>query len=176
MPTSPFCALDQAYGTWDNDEIKNKNRNDRNVSQQPQPQPPPQPQPNQPSQSPKPPSDINVSYDSGGDIRSFCPNCKNCLNKNDSLQQKVIDQNIWPRVRWIPQDPQSYIPFDPYNRYWANTNQISGREDFGNSYDTIKKSDIVEILLKITIFVVAVLFIILLADTIFKNRETSIVK
>ncbi len=163
MPTPAFCALDQAYGTWDNEEIKNKNRNiSRNQ------------QDNKPIQHPekqKSEENINIDFDKGNDIRSFCPNCKNCLNKNDELQQKIIDTTIWPLPRWIPQVPQSYAPFDPYNRYWAGIGTQNGREDFGNMYETFRKNDNTEILLKITIFIVSVLFIILLVDLLFKNKS-----
>ena len=62
------------------------------------------------------------------------PNCKNCLNANNNLQQQIIDQNIWPRPRWVPQNPTAYESYDPYNRYWMNNVPQDTREDFGNVY------------------------------------------
>jgi hypothetical protein len=166
MPTA-YCNLEQAYGEWDNEEIKNKNRNISHNQQNPQQGP----KPVQAPEKQKSEENINVDFDKGNDIRTFCPNCKNCLDKNDALQQKVIDQVVWPKPRWQPQVPQSYAPFDPYNRYWAGVGTPNGREDFGNPYDTSRKNDNIEILLKITIFIVAVLFIILLVDILFKNKS-----
>ncbi len=164
MPTA-YCNLDQAFGEWDNDEIKNRNKNKQQQQQVPKQEQQPEKQ--------KSEENININFDNGNDIRSFCPNCKNCLDKNDEFQQKVIDTNVWPLPRWYPQVPQSYVPFDPYNRYWGNVRSSNGREDFGNQYDTFKRTDNTEILLKITIYIVAVLFIIFLVDILFKNKISS---
>ena len=46
-----------------------------------------------------------------------CPFCKNCNQSNNAFQQKVIDQAIWPRPRWIPQGAETQG--DPYaTRYY----------------------------------------------------------
>jgi len=65
-------------------------------------------------------------------LRTFCPNCQNCLNANDVLQQKIVEVNTWPRPRWTPQYPNAYVPFDPFNRYWMNNVPSSHIEEFGN--------------------------------------------
>ena len=164
MPTPAYCALDQVYGDWNNDEIKNNQR----ISSQPvEPTGPPVKSVQTPKES------INVNFDAGNDIRSFCPSCKNCLKANDALQQKIIDINTYPLPRWIPQNPQPYAPYDPYNRYWANNHSHNGREDFGNIFEHMgRNGNNIEILLKITIFIMSVLFIILLVDILFKNKST----
>jgi hypothetical protein len=59
-------------------------------------------------------------------LKSFCPNCHDVIRANNILQQKIVEQNIWPRPRWIPQNPGAYEQWDPYNRYFSQ-NQFSER-------------------------------------------------
>jgi hypothetical protein len=151
MPTPSFCALEEVYGDWD---FKKSNQAP-NVLQpgnggQTQPPQPPQISNVQTGQYPQlhpaqhSVADLHVLDNNDGDVyipnnnglRSFCPNCQNCVKANDILQQRIIEVNTWPRPRWTPQYPQAYVPFDPYNRYWANTVPQShiGREDFANLF------------------------------------------
>jgi hypothetical protein len=182
MPTS-YCGLEDAYGNWDNKEIKNKQN--LQISHQQQQQQQQQTEESKPQEALGVPRNnnqrtqgLNVDFDSGNDIRSFCPNCNNCVKKNDALQQQIIDQTIMNRPHWVPQLPQAYAPFDPYNRYWTQTNGIEGREDFGNTNDSIfnmrkGSSDNIEILLKIIIFIICILFFVQLIDLIFKLKKDT---
>jgi hypothetical protein len=75
-------------------------------------------------------------------------------------------------MRWEPQYPQAYVPFDPYNRYWMNNvpqNHISGREDFGNIFEQGLKGGNMstEILLQIILFILVALFIIQLIECLY---------
>ena len=146
MPTIPFAAVSDVYSDWNFDKPNTNTHNAQSRMQsQPQPYNQSQPQPynreNRPQlqsiqHSNKSQEEDNLNtYDSSetqNDIRSFCPNCKNSLKANDILQQRIIEQNIWPRPRYVPQYPQAYVPYDPYNRYWAQNQPASQREDFGN--------------------------------------------
>jgi hypothetical protein len=151
MPTA-FCSLEDAYGDWNrkpqqtqqqNENKNNENKNNENNS-------------------------INTKYENTtNDIRNFCPNCKSCLKANDELQQKIINQIVWPRPRWTPQIPDAYVQHDPYNRYWTNAYSINGREDFGNPNSTNVN---VDMLLKVIIFVLSVLFVVQIIE-IFNKSE-----
>lgn len=175
MPTA-FCALEDAYGDWGKKPVKskedsaknintNKNNNDKEIVKK----------------------EWENSYsgsENANDIRSFCPNCQNCLNANNMLQQKIIEQNIWPRPRWIPQNPTAYEMHDPYNRYWMDHSQNQNhREDFGNinhSFGSpfnlerfgneVSRS---EGLLQLILFVLVCLFIIQLFEMIFRMTGKS---
>ena len=51
-----------------------------------------------------------------------CPFCNNCNQRNNAFQQRVIDQAIWPRPRWIPQGVETQG--DPYaTRYFSDTSR-----------------------------------------------------
>ena len=54
-----------------------------------------------------------------------CPFCKNCNQSNNAFQQRVIDQAVWPRPRWVPQGVETQG--DPYA-----TRYRSLPENFGN--------------------------------------------
>jgi hypothetical protein len=130
--------------------------------------------------------------ENSNDLRSFCPNCKNCLNANNMVQQKIIDQTIWPRPSWIPQNPTAYETYDPYNRYWMNNYEQQapgnngredfgredfgnfGREDFGNfgrenfGNANLFSNNRSDGLLQLILFVLVALFIIQLFEMIFR--------
>lgn len=167
MPTPAFCALNEVYADWNNDyngylgsqavynrttDYKRNTSNSDIINN---------------NTSNKEYSNNNLehgvtnnrsSYESS-DIRSFCPNCTNCLNKNDQLQQQIIQQNVWPRPRWTPQSyPEPYSSFDPFNRYWYREN-FENRENFGNNI-----SD--ETLLQVVLFLLISLFIIQIIDMV----------
>jgi hypothetical protein len=149
MPTA-FCSLDEAYGDW---------------NRKPQPQPQPQPQQNQQRHED---NNVNIKFENtSNDVRNFCPNCKSCLNANNELQQKIVNQTVWPRPRWTPQIPDAYAPFDPYNRYWTNVYSGNGREDFGNPNSNGNVN--VDMLLKVIIFVLSVLFTVQIIE-LFNNK------
>lgn len=101
--------------------------------------------------------------ETANDTRSFCPNCKNCLDKNNTLQQQIIDQNISPRPRWIPQYPSAYEIYDPYNRYWTNFQNQSTKEYFGSD-----KESKIENMLNFILFILVALFLIQLIEMITK--------
>jgi hypothetical protein len=190
MPTPAFCALEDAYGSWG--KVKKNEQKDFDQSQlhqgnqghQQQGQQGYQQQGNQGHQQQGQQGhqghqqQMNVQHDSnpfvsnnqsfGGDIRSFCPNCSNCLNANNILQQKIIDQNIWPRPRWIPQYPDAYENYDPYDRYWMNNN-VSRVEHFGNA--SIQDPNKVENLLQLILIVLIALFVLQAIDMILKYKN-----
>lgn len=165
MPTVPFCSLEDAYSDWNN---KPPIQSIQSVPVYPQ---------IQPSQEPVQNSNDSIQETTQETIKSFCPNCRGCINANNSLQQKIIDVNTWPRPRWIPQYPNSYVPYDPFNRYWMNTVPQNRIEEFGNierftqphqhqsSYYT--KND--PFLLQLLIFILVALFIIQLIDCIYSR-------
>lgn len=147
-----FCALDEAYGQWN---FKTPNQTQKMSL------PTPRIGTKSQFQETDEESDFSNSRTNGNtvtnNIRTFCPNCKNCVNANDVLQQRVIEQTIYPRPRWEPQYPGAYTPYDPFNRYWANNIPQNYREDFGNA--SINSVDIL-VLLQILIFILAALFIV----------------
>jgi hypothetical protein len=166
MPTPAFCALDEAYKDWTfgpgKKQFLSKSQPDQNSQQN-----------NQKESA----DDLNFNSYSGSeaksDIRTFCPNCQNCLQANDVLQQRIIEQNIWPRPRWVPQYPNAYTSYDPFNRYWANNpnnsigQNFDRREDFGNFQDAIEKftsGNNTESILLITLFILIALFLIQLVE------------
>jgi hypothetical protein len=111
-------------------------------------------------------------------MRSFCPNCQNCVEANDVLQQRIIEQNIWPRPRWTPQFPNAYTAFDPFNRYWMNNVPQSHIEEFGNVmnggiFENFGKPNgnvngiNTETLLQIILFILIALFIIQLIECLY---------
>jgi hypothetical protein len=181
MPTPAFCALDEVYSDWN---FKKNNSSTSSTSSKPI-QPVTEPdneyvkamknsQNSQNSQNNDRHKNINSfsSSETSNDIRSFCPNCSNCLKANDSLQQKIIDQNIWPRMRWVPQYPNAYLPHDPFNRYWAsNVPSNNGREDFSEGIteyfgnrNNMNMNLNIEILLQIILLILVVLFFIQLIE------------
>lgn len=150
MPTA-FCSLDQAYGNWNTNKQQSNQGNQHQQQQQKQQQK--QQQQNQ-FKSEEP-------FNQPG---NFCPNCKNCLDKNNIFQQKVIEQNIWPRPRWIPESyPSPYESHDPYNRYWMNTFQPERRENFSNKICNNSEGTI-----KLIMFILVSLFLIQFFEMIFK--------
>ena len=156
MSTPAFCALDQAYGDWSFDKPKKPQTQKSDIK-------------NVPSTK-ETNNDLNV-YDPSvvkNDIRSFCPNCNSCLKANDVLQQRIIEQNIWPRPVWVPQYPHAYVPYDPYQRYWANNAPMSQREDFGNSNEILKNPNT---LLQIILYILIALFVIQLIECMYNKTE-----
>jgi hypothetical protein len=61
-----------------------------------------------------------------------CPFCKNCNQSNNAFQQRVIEQAIWPRPRWVPQGVETQG--DPYaTRYFTQQeNNSRGGYQMGN--------------------------------------------
>jgi len=182
MPTPAFSALSDVYADWSYDTIPAKPMSFRtpnlnpNQSQIPKNQQQGYLSMNLPNLSPVPQQDpSSPSYnamdgsETDGDIRSFCPNCSSALKANDILQQRIIEQNIWPRPQWVPQYPQAWVPYDPYNRYWANTTPVSTREDFGNIDFFGNMSSSPQTLLQIILFILVALFIIQLVECIYSK-------
>lgn len=165
MPTA-YCNLEDAYGSnWGSNKT---NQGSRSALPQLQPV----------KQIADDKSALNAvnGSETANDIRSFCPNCKNCLNKNDSLQQQIINQNISPRPRWIPQYPNAYEVYDPYNRYWSNAQEQSNREYFGNEAGVVEyfnNGSKVENLLSLILFVLVSLFLIQLIEMIVKSASQT---
>ena len=123
-----------------------------------------------------------------------CPYCKNCNASNNKFQQQIVDQAIWPRPRWIPQDSGEIVG-DPYSsRYYVppgrgdlpitinNLGQsptyMGGSrrvEHFGNNWDnrveyfgnSVSPSN-AENLLKMILWLLISLFIIQLVDMVIK--------
>lgn len=157
MPTA-FCSLEDAYGgNWGNKQTHQQ-------QQQKQPQ---QEEEKQIKEQP-----TNTKFENTNeDIRSFCPNCKSCVKSNDELQQKIINQIVWPRPRWIPQMPDAYVPYDPYNRYWTNMYPMVNREDFGNSNTINFQNDNVTFLLNVIIFILSVLLVIQIIEIFMKIKK-----
>ena len=62
-----------------------------------------------------------------------CPFCNNCNQRNNVFQQRVIDQAIWPRPRWIPQGVETQG--DPYaTRYFSDSTPLGvDRSGFASS-------------------------------------------
>lgn len=164
MPTA-FCSLEDAYGgNWT--KPPNVSQNKEKITDKPVVLE--QNSNQETSETSGQNTNINTNFDTNNDIRSFCPNCESCKKSNDVLQQKIINQTIWPRPQWIPQVPNAYTQHDPYSRYWTNVNQIDQREDFSNNL--FDKNDSTDILLKVVIFMLLILFIVQLVDIIFKNK------
>ena len=182
MSTPYGCALDLAYADWNFTQPNSNNKKMQNVQNNQNDQKMQNVQNNQKTQiMPRPQlHSVNTEYQNNTfdfydsnetkkNIKSFCPNCQNCLKANDVLQQRILEQTIYPRPAWIPQYPQAFVPYDPYNRYWTNVQPNIGREDFGN-FDPFgteyfgKKSNIKTILQVILVILIA-LFIIQLVDS-----------
>ncbi len=194
MPTPAFCSLEEVYSDWNfKKPTTNTNTNPQPPVQQPaQPihqlgganqhtYPQLHPAQNQRDnfQSGAFQQDEDTAYvPNNNGVRSFCPNCQSCLNANDVLQQKIIEQNIWPRPRWEPQYPTAYVPYDPFNRYWMNNVPQSHREDFGNvmnggifeNFGNSKGNGNgmnTETLLQVILFILIALFIIQLIECLY---------
>lgn len=164
MPPA-FCALDEVYSDWsfkqpNANQPSQLNKQSQQISvQQNHPSLKPiqqQQQTNNHFEEQEQQEDVYIPKNEG--VKSFCPNCSNCLNANNVLQQRIIEQNIWPRQRWTPQDPYAYAPYDPFNRYWMNNVPQSHREDFGNvgrenfgNLGTFKTENLLQIILCILI-------------------------
>lgn len=163
MPTA-YCSLDEVYGSmsW----TKPKDQRGQNQFQG-------QGREDRQDQRKQDMNPMNGS-ESLNDIRSFCPNCKNCLDKNNALQQQIVNQNISPRPRWVPQYPGVYDPYDPYNRYWANATQLSNKEYFGSDHEYGRSK--IENLLNLILFVLIALFLIQLVELIstLTNKKSTI--
>jgi len=157
MPTVPFCALDDVYADWG---FKKPNTTQQlQMTQQVHPSLQPVQKESDDEYTPK-----------GSDLRNFCPNCNGCVKANDVLQQRIIEQNIWPRPRWTPQNPHSYVPYDPFNRYWMNNVPPSHREDFGmfENFGIPGKNGVsTELLLQIILFILIALFVIQLVEWLY---------
>lgn len=193
MPTPAFCALEDVYADWDFKKPNqtpnilqpqsNQGHGDSQTGQYPQLHPVQKPA-SQPAFQQSIQEDEDTSYVSNNNgLRSFCPNCQNCVKANDVLQQRIIEQNIWPRPRWEPQYPHAYSAYDPFNRYWMNNvpqdhiSGINGREDFGNMggmggvfehFGQGKTNNLsTETLLQIILFILIALFIIQLVECLY---------
>lgn len=164
MPTPAFCALDAAYGDWDNNKIKKQESIYQEVSG---------------GKIEKEPEYVTTKLEPS--VREFCPNCNNCINANNRLQQDIIDQNNWPRPRWVPQQyPGPYVAFDPYNRYWASITGPPRREDFmnfGNIFEPFANSgvknnnDVFQGILQLIMFILVALFILQLFELFSKTSS-----
>jgi len=178
MPTVSFCALEDVYSDWNfkKPEQAPAVLQPNNEQNHPSLKPLPKQQNIGHFQKDQEEQDDYIPNNNG--LKSFCPNCNSCIRANDVLQQRIIEQNIWPRPRWEPQYPQAYVPFDPYNRYWMNNvpqSHISGREDFGNIFEGFgsKNSGLnTETLLQIILFILIALFVIQLVECLYM-RATS---
>ena len=197
MPTPAFCALEDVYSDW-NFKEPDVNQTRQLVKKQPQQQSEQQPQTHpslKPIQKYKPSNNHFEKQESESDtvyipkddsIKSFCPNCQNCLKANNVLQQRIIEQTITPRPRWTPQEPHAYTQYDPYNRYWSQNVPQShiqsynhGREDFNvfaNGYEHFtngieyfgnKPNFSTEILLQVILFILVALFVIQLVECMY---------
>ena len=187
MPTPAYCSLDAAYGNWNYDkpsksmQLPNLNPNQSQIPSNSKNgyignMNIPQLTPISNSYKSKEEENLNAldGSETQGDIRSFCPNCNSCLKANDVLQQRIIEQNIYPRPQWVPQYPQAWVPYDPYNRYWANTTPVSSREDFGNGMGGMSMGGMntsPETLLQIILFILVALFIIQLVECIYTKSS-----
>jgi hypothetical protein len=178
MPTA-FCALEDVYSDWN---FKKPEQipvvlQPNNEQNHPSLKPLPRQQNVGPFQKDMEEQDDYIPNNYG--LKSFCPNCNNCIRANDVLQQRIIEQNIWPRPRWTPQYPQAYVPFDPYNRYWMNNvpqNHTNGREDFGNIFENFgtKSSKLdTETLLQVILFILVALFVIQLVECLYMRATTE---
>ena len=162
MSSIAFCAIDDAYADWSYNELKDPSYRRQLQPSQSQVVNEVDDSYNQPSPSVSQPSVQNSD-------KGVCPNCNSCLKANNMYQQRVVDQIISPRPQWIPQSPNEYYPYDPYNRYWANNNLR--REDFGNTFDKFgfgNSMSTSDLLLKIILFMLIVLFIIQFIELIYK--------
>jgi hypothetical protein len=171
MSSVPFCAIEDIYTDWNFEKPKQKQQQQQN---HPSLKPILKQQSNGPFEKDQGSGDVYIP--SNNDIRSFCPNCQNCLNANDVLQQRIIEQNIWPRLRWEPQNPNAYVPFDPFNRYWMNNVPLSHREEFGNIFENFGQPKGItmpngaintETLLQIILFILITLFVIQLVECLY---------
>ena len=156
MPT--YCSLNDAYGSsWNSKPIVAKT-----VPQQAQQKQEDEKKEKAFQAAQQPPS--------GSGEKSFCPNCKNCLENNNKFQQSVIDTAIRPLPRWVPQN-ENIGTYDPYNRYFAshenfeNTREsfmnMNTRENFGNISVTNGEK-----MLQLILYLLIALFIIQLFEFI----------
>ena len=178
MPTPYGCALDDAYANWGfkqpNTDIKQTLHSHPSLK--------PHQQDNHQQDNHKQEKVVNNHFEMQQDnhqdvyltkdtnIRNFCPNCQNCLNANDVLQQRIIEQTIYPRPRWEPQNPHAYTPYDPFNRYWLNNVAPTHREDFGNvweNFDKGKNNMTTQTLLQVILFILIALFVIQLVECLY---------
>ncbi len=186
MPTPSFCALEEVYSDWNFKKpvappnLLQPNNQGQNLRppaqpvQQPHQYPQLHPIQRQDNQNEAFQQDEDTAYvPNNNGLRSFCPNCQNCTQANDVLQQRIIEQNIWPRPRWTPQYPNAYVPYDPFNRYWMNNVPQSHREDFGNVFENFGKGSgngnnmSTETLLQVILFILIALFIIQLIECLY---------
>ncbi len=145
MPVA-YCTLETAYGT----DFGSKNQSNQFLMKRPQIDNTKE----VPKQEVKEVQEVPSSKD------FTCEHCNSCVQKNNQLQQRVVDQIISPRPQWYPQ-PEGYVHFDPFNRYWTNSYNPSSREDFGNT-NSDKFFNIVIILL-------ILVFLVQLVDVIFND-------
>ena len=181
MPTVPGCAsINEVYG----DDFGKRSvnpvqafkrtqvyENKQNENKPSKPQNSQKPQNAQANYEPGADNEINTNKTPVNDIRSFCPNCKNCLDRNNQFQQQVIEQNIWPRPRWEPQYPSEYHSYDPYNRYWSSYPEFSMRENFGNPTDSGKNSIDKDFILNVILIVLIAVFIAQFFEMVFSMTE-----
>ncbi len=184
MPTPAFCSLDEVYSDWNfkkpasqpnlssNQQSNQQLSTKESIHQHPQLHPAQQISQNGPFEKDQEQEDDTTYIPNNNGLRSFCPNCQNCVKANDVLQQRIIEQNIWPRPRWEPQYPNAYAPYDPFNRYWMNNVPQSHREDFGNVFENFGKGNrngnmSTETLLQVILFILIALFIIQLIECLY---------
>ena len=121
-----------------------------------------------------------------------CPYCQHCNSLNNKFQQNIVDQAVWPRPRWIPQQGQEQA-MDPYGtRFYhpsglpINTTtlgqdpmlnppgMVAGRivEHFGSPYEgTVEYFESVsqangEKMLNVVLWLLVALFVITLINMI----------
>jgi len=173
MPGPAFCALEDVYSDWNFENTQKAKQNHPSL----------RPTQTGPTQTETVGSAINQNQlqdkldqqeqvqeerqEPSNGLRSFCPNCKSCLNANNMLQQRIVEVNTWPHPRWEPQYPNAYVPYDPFNRYWMNNVPPSHREDFGNVFENFGKSNNTEALLQIILFILIALFIVQLVECLY---------
>ncbi len=171
MPTPSFCALDEAYADWGFKKPNSKQQIEQTNSQQSHPSLKPIQKHQQTNNHfEEQEQDVYIPKDNG--IKSFCPNCSNCINANNVLQQRIVETNTWPRPHWTPQNPHAYVPYDPFNRYWMNNVPQSHREDFGNGghgmFEINNGANMsTEMLLQVILFILIALFIIQLIECLY---------
>lgn len=169
MPTPSFCSLEDAYSDWNSNKTT-VNQIHNNFHNHPSLKPLPKEDSKQDTIQDNIQNNEYNEYNS--ELKNICPNCNNCLNKNNALQQKIIEQNIWPRPRWEPQYPNAYIPHDPFNRYWMNNVPQNNIEEFANIYENFNSgikynNSNTEALLQIILFILIALFIIQLIECLY---------
>jgi hypothetical protein len=140
MPGPAFCPLDQAYADWEYN-----------------------PTPYMIGYKPSKAESLPNQKQNNQASQVACPNCMSCLNANNILQQKILDQIIWPRPQYTASEETLY---DPYNRnfsHYGAKEHFGGRVHFGNM-------NLNSILL---IVILVVLVIVLLMQAVFLGTRNQ---